>query len=64
MKEFENKCGSCANFERLEVDGKLKERGRCCVRGVYVYHQQSQKACLRYKQDRGRVSGSCIHKDN
>lgn len=57
-KDYKDKCGSCVNFERLEIDGKAKERGRCCVRGVYVYHQASQKCCLQYKAEQEERNGN------
>ena len=49
-ENYLNKCGSCANYERMYKNGQIQEHGRCSIRGNY--HNSSQKGCKKYNRER------------
>ena len=53
MNAYKNKCGSCMNFEYLEIKGKLQLRGKCNCKNRVNYHQASQDACKQYIEIKG-----------
>ncbi len=48
MSDYENKCGSCMNFEYWVLKGKLQKTGYCICKNRKRYHQACQKACKQY----------------
>ena len=53
MSDYQNKCGSCMNFEFWVQKGKLRKTGNCICENRKDYHQASQKACMLYIENKG-----------
>ena len=52
MSDYQNKCGSCMNYQYLVTKGKITKRGRCILKNRADYHQASQNACKLYVEMR------------
>lgn len=58
MVDYTDKCGSCKYFVPIRKDGKLTRRGSCWFK-THIYHDASQKKCLRY-ENKGNEHGNEI----
>lgn len=54
MNDYQNKCGSCMNYQYLVTKGKITKRGRCILKDRVDYHQASQNACKLYVERSGK----------